>query len=117
MSPEQIRKAVEDFLNLLGKQEKLQNRLIKLSGRDSDQEIIILQQLHTLERTIEFIDYALYEADVLTVKEECAVIRRAEGLTLKELAAYLSYTRQGAENILNRAYRKMADAANKQNIS
>ena len=65
MTPEKIRKAVENYHDLLIKQEKLQKRLIRLSGRDPEQEIAVLQRLQLIEQTIEFIDYAIYEEDIL----------------------------------------------------
>lgn len=118
MSPEQIKDAVEHFTDLLNKQEKLQNQLIKLSGRDSDQEIIVMQQLHSLEQTIEFIDYAIYDGEFLSARESCAVEYRTRGQSMEIIQNVFGLkSQQSVRNILEKAYQKMADAFNQDSVA
>lgn len=116
MTPEKIKKAVEEFPHMLGKQEKLQKRLINLSGRDPEQEIIIMQQLHSVEQTIEFIDYAIFDGAFLTDRENIVVEYRTRGVSYEKIGETFSITRQGVTAVAERAYKKMAKFAKEQNI-
>lgn len=117
MTPEKIRKAVENYHDLLIKQEKLQKRLIRLSGRDPEQEIAVLQRLQTIEQMIEFIDYAIYEEDILTIRESAAVDYRRDGFTYEKIGEIFSVTRESIRKTLESAYKKMAEVAKNQNIA
>jgi DNA-directed RNA polymerase sigma subunit (sigma70/sigma32) len=117
MPPGQIRKIVEDYPNYLTKKEKLQKRLIQLSGRDPEQEIAILQRLESLERAIDIVDSAIYGDVILTIRESCVVERRMEGLVYREIGEIYLLTRERVRQILELSYKKMADTAKKQNIA
>ncbi|MBO1005778.1 sigma factor-like helix-turn-helix DNA-binding protein [Pseudogracilibacillus auburnensis] len=104
LTPEQIKQAVEDFPNLLARQERLQNRIINLAGRDSNQEIIYMQQLQSIEELIDLIDYATDSNDILTDRENWAVYRRVGGATHEEIAEMLVCSRERIRQILSNAY-------------
>lgn len=115
----EIKNAVENFYDLLEKQEKLQNQLIKFSGRDPEQETAILMRLESIEKQIEFIDEAIFGEDesILNIKEQAIVMYRSEGRSVKEIAELFLLTPQQIRNILNRSYQKMADAFSKRSIA
>ncbi|MGM7637595.1 sigma factor-like helix-turn-helix DNA-binding protein [Bacillus sp. Hm123] len=115
--PEKVMKAVEDYPNLLIKQEKLQKRLINSSGRDPEQEIIVLQRLEFVEQMIEIIDYAMYEGELLRCRDSVILEYRTNGMTLQQIGTVFSLSRERIRKILESAYQKIADAANQQNIS
>ncbi|MDP4085760.1 MAG: hypothetical protein Q8934_14235 [Bacillota bacterium] len=66
MAPETIKKSVEDFPKLLIKKEKLQKRLIQVSGKDFEQEMAITQRLESVEQLIELIDNSVFGDEILT---------------------------------------------------
>ncbi|MBY0124498.1 hypothetical protein [Bacillus sp. S/N-304-OC-R1] len=117
MTPEQIRKYVEEYPDLLGKKEKLQKRLISLSGRDPDQEIVFMMRLQTIEQAIELIDSAAYEEKMVDSREACILVHRIEGRSIQEIADYFSLTHQGVRKIIGSAYKKMAESFNKEKIA
>jgi DNA-directed RNA polymerase sigma subunit (sigma70/sigma32) len=117
MTSEKIRKAVENYYDLFAKQEKLQKRLISLGGKYPEQEIAILQRLQTIEQMIEFIDYAIYEEDILTIRESAAVDYRRDGFTYEKIGEIFSVTRESVRKTLESAYKKMAEVAKDQNIA
>lgn len=117
MTPEQIRKYVEDYPNLLGKKEKLQKQLISLSGRDPDQEIVLMMRLQPIERIIEFIDYAVYDGDILTDRESLAIEFRSQGKTYQEIGEVIFLTGERTRQIIESAYKKMTEAFNKSEIA
>ncbi|MCM3800043.1 hypothetical protein M4A92_15720 [Caldibacillus thermoamylovorans] len=117
MTSEQIKEAIEDFQNLLSKQEKLQNRLIKLNGRDPEQETLILQRLEKIEVLIELIYQFVYDDEILTIRESCIVLSRLDGYSIKEISDFFDLTTQGTKNILVRACKKISDTYNQTNIA
>jgi hypothetical protein len=110
MTPEQIKETVENFPKLLRQQENLKSRLIKCSGRDPEQEVLILMRLEPIEKAVELIDKAAYESELLTIREECCLIQRMEGKTPKEIADCFSVTTNTVYNLLNKAYKKIAES-------
>jgi DNA-directed RNA polymerase sigma subunit (sigma70/sigma32) len=108
MTPFEIKKIVEDFPNYLEKKEKLQNRIISLSGRDPEQETVLLQRLEYLEQRVEVIDFAIHADVVLTTRENHAVWRRSEGDTYQKIGDIYNLTREAVRVILAGAYKKIS---------
>src|SRR5690625_2862880 len=111
MDLHEIKKVVEDYYDLLGRQERLQERLINLSGRDSEQEMTILSRLEEIERHVEIVDYAIYSGDVLTDRESWVLIQRINGYSNAEIGNFFSLTAERIRVILNSIYKKIAEVA------
>ncbi|NRD81162.1 hypothetical protein HPT25_28120 [Bacillus sp. BRMEA1] len=106
-----IRKAVHEYSELLNKREKLQKRLIQVSGRDFDQEIAITKRLEEVEQLIEIINDAVIGEEILTAREATMVDHRIDGETLKEISEFFLLSSQRVNQILHAAYKKISDAA------
>lgn len=103
--------AVKEIVESYGKQlislEKMQNRLISLSGRSIEQEEAITQRISEIERKIEIVDFSI-EMNELTNREQAMVIWRSEGKTLEGIGAGFGVSRERSRQILEGAYEKMA---------
>jgi DNA-binding CsgD family transcriptional regulator len=117
MTPAQVKKIVEDYSNYSFKREKLQKRLINLSGRDLEQEIVILQRLESVEREIELIDSSVYEEEILTLRESSVVELRKDGRTYREIAEVFSLSIEWVRKTLRNSYIKIAEAATIRNVA
>lgn len=112
MTPEQLKDAIEDYQNLVKRYEKLQKRFIQIAGKDSEQEIAIVQRLESMERVFDLIDYAMDSEDILTTRENLALFHRVYGLTYEKIGEQLLVTHQSAQNYVKSAIKKMVKTAN-----
>jgi DNA-binding NarL/FixJ family response regulator len=112
MTPEKIKKAVEEYPELFIKLKKLQKRLIQVSGRDYEQEMLVMQRLESVEQLIEVIHEALCGNGILTLREACILDHRLDGEELNQIAEFVYLSREGVRLDLNNAYKKIADAVN-----
>lgn len=111
MSLWKIKKAVHEYPDLLHKREKLQRRLIQVSGRDFDQEIAVTQRLEEVEQLIEIINEAVIGEQILTLREAAIVGHRLDRETLKEIGKFFSLSGNRVNQVLSKAYKKISDAA------
>lgn len=106
----EIKKVVEDFPERLVKQEKLNKRLNRLSGRNPEEEMIVAKEIQQFENILYVIDYAdTAGSRILSSKERFAVRLRQEGLSMSEIGYILMMTGSGAQKTISRAYGKMAE--------
>lgn len=108
MSPEQVRNIVEDYPNLINKIQKAQNRLGRMSGKNPEQEMGILEQLDAWERSFDFINRAIDEEINISTREAFILDLRAHGHTYEQIGDMCYLSTERIRQILNTTYKKMA---------
>lgn len=117
MSPEQVKKAVDNYSTLLQKKQQLHERIIKQSGgRNPEREAAMFHRLKTIERQIELIHYAIDSDAILTTRENYAIYARTEGFSCEEIADTIGITRRSVSTLLNTCYEKISSMANERAV-
>lgn len=106
----EIKKVVEEFPERLVKQEKLNKRLNRLSGRNPEEEMIVAKEIQQFENILYVIDYAdTAGSKILSSRERFSIRLRMEGLSLNEIGHIILMSGSGVGQTINRAYGKMAE--------
>lgn len=107
LTAEEVRNYVENYEDHAKSLEKMQKRLISMSGRDLEQESAIMYRIEQLEQGMAIADSAIGMKE-LSNREEAAVLWRLEGKTYQEIGEIFSVTHERARQLLTSAYEKMA---------
>lgn len=109
MTPEQIKDAVENYHQYLSKREKLEKRMISVSGRDPEQELLLSERLEEVEVIIDTIHDVMDPDDsFLDSRDSTAIILRTEGFSVQKIREVFGLSHQAVYLLLNKSYIEMA---------
>lgn len=109
MTPENIKDAVENYDDFLAKQKKLEKRMISVSRRDPEQELLLSERLEKIEVILDTIhDVMDPDESFLDTRDSAAVMLRTEGFTIEQIGDVFGITHQAVSLLLNKTYITMA---------
>lgn len=109
MEPQKIKDIVEDYINKKYRLERLYDQLILLSGTDPGREMALSENIDRYEPLIEKVEEALFDDELLTLRQQAILSFRMEDMSIKEIAAIFDCTVANIRMRLDRIYILIAE--------
>ena len=109
ITSEEVKEIAEQFPVLITREKRIRDRLVKLVGKDPEQEYYYHAELEAIKKRCDLIFNAIDSNYILTNKENAALFfRTIEGCTLEEIGNRLNCTRERARQLLESTYKKIS---------
>lgn len=108
MNELEVKELVEGYPELHAKHKELEAKLDRSGGRNPMLEESYLNKLDEIERQIEMIDKESCESSVLTDKEMCILMLKADGYSFEHIGQVFGLGGQSIRNALKKIYKKIA---------
>lgn len=108
MKVSEVKKLIETHPTVLDRCERLNKRLIEISGTNPTREEFLYKSLDETESSKELVEDIIFNSSYLVDQEVHALELRSLGGSLEIIGKFLGVTKERIRQILNGAYEKIA---------